>query len=71
MTQSDDDERAPAERVVDTAPVLATFKVAVERELRRHIAARNPVAVWRDGRVVWIGPDELAAELRARREGNE
>lgn len=32
---------------------------AVREALRMHKALRNPVAEWKDGRVVWIPPDEL------------
>ena len=32
---------------------------AVREALRGHKLAGNPVAIWRDGRVVWIEPSEI------------
>ena len=43
----------------DTARVEAALRVAVRRALRDHTRAGNPIAVWRDGRVVWLPPEEI------------
>ncbi len=32
---------------------------AVFQALQAHKRAGNPVAVWRDGEVVWLGPEEI------------
>jgi hypothetical protein len=32
---------------------------AVRDALRRHKRAGHPVAEWRDGRVVWVEPEEI------------
>ena len=33
---------------------------AVREAVRRHKQLGNPVAVWREGRVVWLQPHEIA-----------
>ncbi|MEQ8537225.1 MAG: hypothetical protein RIB93_07155 [Coleofasciculus sp. D1-CHI-01] len=35
---------------------------AVQDALLKHKQAGNPVAIWRDGKVVWISPEEILAE---------
>lgn len=35
---------------------------AVRDALRRHKALRNPVATWRDGKVVWLQPEDIVIE---------
>lgn len=32
---------------------------AVRQALLRHKKMGNPVAVWRDGKVVWVEPEEI------------
>lgn len=51
---------APHERVEDIASILEAMRQAVrERALQRHKRLGNPIAAWRDGRVVWLSPDEI------------
>jgi hypothetical protein len=52
-------DRSPAERVEDLPRILAALRLAVREALLRHKQAGNPVAVWRDGRVVWIRPEDI------------
>ncbi|EDX77300.1 hypothetical protein MC7420_437 [Coleofasciculus chthonoplastes PCC 7420] len=35
---------------------------AVQDALLKHKQAGNPVAIWRDGKVVWIPPEEILAK---------
>ena len=35
---------------------------AVKDALRQHKRAGNPVCEWRDGKVVWIPPEEIQAD---------
>lgn len=37
----------------------AALKRAVEEALRGHRQAGNPISAWRDGRIVWIPPEEI------------
>lgn len=35
---------------------------AVREALRRHKLLRNPVTVWRDGKVVWVAPEDIGID---------
>jgi hypothetical protein len=35
---------------------------SVREAVRRHKLLGNPIIVWRDGKVVWVPPDEAAPE---------
>jgi hypothetical protein len=58
-------DRSPAERVEDIPRILEALRLAVREALLRHKQAGNPVAVWRDGRVVWVRPEDLPGERPA------
>lgn len=49
----------PAERVDDIPRALRAMRQAVQEALQRHKLAGNPVAVWRNGRVEWIQPEDI------------
>lgn len=59
MTDATESELTPADRVDDIPRILRALRQAVQEALQRHKRAGNPVAVWRDGRVVWIPPEEI------------
>ena len=45
---------------------------AVRQALLQHKRMGNPVAVWRDGKVVWIAPEEIVvSEEREERNPSE
>lgn len=54
-------DRPPTERVENVPLILEALRQAVREALLRHKQAGNPVAVWRDGRVVWIQPEDIPA----------
>ena len=37
---------------------------AVREAIREHALLGHPVCIWRDGRVVWLSPEETLDELR-------
>jgi len=39
--------------------VPAAVAAAVRQAVREHKAAGSPIAIWRDGRVVWLAPHEI------------
>jgi hypothetical protein len=39
--------------------IINAMKRAVQVALWKHKRLGNPIAVWRDGRVVWIPPEEI------------
>ena len=44
------------------AAVEAAIREAVREALLMHKRLGNPVAAWRDGRVVWIPPDQIPVD---------
>jgi hypothetical protein len=57
--ESEDDS---VHRTQDVARIQAALWQGVQEALRQHKRAGNPVAVWRDGRVVWLPPDEIPVD---------
>ena len=49
----------PAERVTDLERIERALRAAVRDALQRHKRDGDPVAVWREGRVVWLPPDQI------------
>lgn len=49
----------PAERINDLERIEGALRAAVRDALRRHKRDGDPVAVWREGRVVWLQPEEI------------
>lgn len=39
----------------------AALRRAVQIALLQHKQAGNPIAAWRDGKVVWIAPEQIPA----------
>ena len=54
-----DVEDAELERLADGSVIEAALREAVRDVLRRHKLLGNPAAEWRDGRVVWIPPEDI------------
>jgi hypothetical protein len=64
MTTSPDSDRTPAQRVDDIPRVLSALKEAVQEALLRHKLAGNAVAVWRNGRVEWVAPEDIPLQTK-------
>ena len=62
MRQTPNPIVSPVERVKDSGAMLREMQAAVREALIRHKRLGNPIAVWRDGRVVWIPPAEIPVE---------
>jgi len=62
MTTSRDSEPTPLDRVEDLPRILQAMTEAVREALLRHKRLGNPVAVWREGRVVWLEPEEIPGD---------
>ena len=52
-----DDREELAERFTRDEEVDRAVKEAVEHALEHHEKKGNPVAIWRDGRIVSVDPD--------------
>lgn len=59
MTDNPESELTPAQRVDDIPRTLRALREAVQEALLRHKLAGNPVAIWKDGRVEWIRPEDI------------
>ena len=57
------DSRPSFERVHDTARIQESLALSVQEALVRHKRAGKPVAVWRNGRVEWIPPEDIPDTL--------
>ena len=53
------------EILADTSRIEAALRDAVRGALRDHKQAGNPIAVWREGQVVWLPPDQIPVEASA------
>ena len=62
MTDAAPEARSLAERLRDTNLIQAALTRAVQKALLQHKQAGNPVAVGRDGRVVWVAPEDIVVE---------
>lgn len=47
------------ERLADHKGTQAALAAGVRAAVRRHKLLGNPIAAWKDGRVVWLAPDEI------------
>lgn len=59
MSKNQPDHRSPTDRVADFASMLEAMRQGVQDALLRHKREGNPIAVWRDGAVAWIPPEEI------------
>ena len=56
-----------SERVNDLPRILDAMREAVREALVRHKLAGHPIAVWQDGQVVWIQPEDIPVGLSKER----
>lgn len=59
MSGSKKRELTPAERVNDIPRIQRALRQAVREALLQHKLAGRPVAIWRDGAVHWLPPEEI------------
>jgi hypothetical protein len=53
-----------ADLLADHELITAAINRAVRQAVLEHALAGNPVATWKDGKVVWIQPEEILAQFR-------
>ena len=61
------DNEKPSFMVDNTREVTRRFRLGVREVLRDHTLSGNPVAVWRDSKVMLLSPETVLAELRGKR----
>ena len=59
----------PAERAGDPDRIERALRAAVRDALQRHKRDGDPVAVWREGRVVWLSPHQIPTAADGSSEG--
>lgn len=57
-----DNDKTIDEILQDGARVDRAARRAVRDAVRHHKLLGNPVAVWREGKVVWIAPEDILIE---------
>ena len=62
MTDNPSASLPPAERLNDHSRILDALRQAVREALLNHKRAGNPVASWKDGKVVLIQPEDIPVE---------
>ncbi len=50
--------------MADGKTVEAVLRKAVREALLKHRQAGHPVVEWRDGEIVWVGPEDLEEVIR-------
>jgi hypothetical protein len=63
MSEKQPERRTPAERVDDLSAMQAAMARGIREALRRHKRAGNPVAIWRDGAVVLVAPEDIPVDV--------
>lgn len=53
------------ELMADKEGLLAAVRRATRAAVLDHARSGHPVATWRDGRVVWISPEEILARFNS------
>lgn len=61
MIDTTDSHVPPSERVHDTVRILRALRQAVQEAVLDHKRTGDPVAVCREGRVVWVQPEDIPA----------
>jgi hypothetical protein len=62
---SDLPKRSIVERLADRDLITEAIQKGAREAVLQHARAGNPVATLRDGKVVWLQPDEILAQLAA------
>ena len=47
------------ETLADREKITDALATGVREALKRHKQAGNPVVVWRDGKMIWLKPEEI------------
>ena len=57
--------------MADGKTVEAVLRKAVREALLKHRQAGHPVVEWRDGKIVWVGPEDLEEVIRRMEAGDD
>ena len=56
------DQRSVVEHVEDLPRIERALRRAIRDALAMHKRMGNPIAVWRDGAVEWVPPEEIVLD---------
>jgi len=59
MIDTDEAYGDPIHRTTDIPRIQEALRLSARDAMRLHKRMGNPIAVWRDGQVVWIPPEEI------------
>lgn len=59
MDDKSGSRRPVLDRIRDAELVQNALRRGVREALLQHKRVGNPIAIWRDGRTVWLNPDEI------------
>ncbi len=59
---NEDNKLTIDEIFADGTLIDQALKKAGQQAILRHKQAGNPIATWRDGKVVWIPPEEIVVD---------
>ena len=62
MTDNEEQDLTPAERVNDIPRITRALQRAVREALWQHKIDGDPIVVWRNGRVEWIPAEEIPVD---------
>lgn len=48
----------------NSAKVSEALKLGINDALLKHKQAGNPICVWREGKVVWISPENIPVDIK-------
>ena len=63
MTEQDARVDSLGDRLADGRLIERALGMAVSAALEQHKRAGNPVAEWRDGKVIWVAPEDIVLPL--------
>jgi hypothetical protein len=64
MTEQNARVDSLGDRLADGRLIERALGMAVSAALEQHKRAGNPVAEWRDGKVVWVAPEDIVLPLK-------
>jgi len=62
MTSEEEPSGDPIHRITDIPRIQEALRLARQDAMRLHKRMGYPIAVWKDGRVVWIPPEEIRVD---------
>ena len=62
MESPDKSRKSIDQLFAEVTPIVEAVQAGARDALRRHRLLGQPAPTWRDGKVVWVSPDEVTVE---------